>query len=109
MNLSRESTWSHCWPSEFNPSRWTAKHGPNPAGDEELHHYIGELLYKEGSFVAAEPHFLASGKRDSARLLGDMFLQWMSATNSAPGPLALRGTLSYLQNSNILAARTFIT
>ncbi|KAJ7590012.1 hypothetical protein C8J56DRAFT_1048180 [Mycena floridula] len=37
------------------PSRWTAKHGPNPAGDEELHHYIGELLYKEGSFVAAEP------------------------------------------------------
>ncbi|KAJ7590055.1 hypothetical protein C8J56DRAFT_936788 [Mycena floridula] len=75
MNLSRESTWSHCWPSEFNPRRWTAKHGPNPAGDEELHHYIGELLYK-----------------DSARLLADMFLQWI-----------------YLQNSNIPAARTFIT
>lgn len=26
--------------------RWSAKHGPCPAGDPGLQHYIGELLYK---------------------------------------------------------------
>ena len=26
--------------------RWSAKHGPCPAGDPGLHHYVGELLYK---------------------------------------------------------------
>ena len=25
---------------------WTAKAGPCPAGDPDLNHYIGELLYK---------------------------------------------------------------
>ncbi|KAJ3827218.1 hypothetical protein F5878DRAFT_440915 [Lentinula raphanica] len=86
---------------------WSAKHGPCPAGDQQLHHYVGELLYKEGSFAAAEPHLLASGSRDSARLLAEMFIQW--ATPSATfGPFALRGTIPYLQNGNILAARTFI-
>ncbi|KAF8736697.1 hypothetical protein AX14_014107 [Amanita brunnescens Koide BX004] len=87
---------------------WTVKHGPYPAGDPELHRYIGELLYKEGGFEAAETHFLASGSRDSARLLAEMFVQWTSAGGS-PGTFALRGTLPYLQNGNILAARTFIT
>ena len=28
---------------------WTAKHGVCPAGDQDLHHYVGELLYK-GAF-----------------------------------------------------------
>lgn len=27
-------------------TRWTAKHGTYPIGDPDLHHYIGELLYK---------------------------------------------------------------
>lgn len=94
------------------PHRWSAKHGPCPAGDQDLHHYVGELLYKgplfrsimyipltthrlaEGAFEAAEPHFLASGKRDSARLLADMFIQW-SSTGGSPGAFALRGTLPY--------------
>lgn len=86
---------------------WSAKHGPCPAGDQALHHYVGELLYKEGSFEAAEPHFLASGSRDSARLLAEMFIQWATPTSTF-GPFALRGTIPYLQNGNILAARTFI-
>ncbi|KAF9460334.1 hypothetical protein BDZ94DRAFT_1266317 [Collybia nuda] len=86
---------------------WSAKHGDCPAGDEDLHHYVGELLYKEGAFDIAEPHFLASGKRDSARLLAEMFVQWLS-TGGTPGAFALRGTIPYLQNGNILAARTFI-
>ncbi|KAF8071578.1 hypothetical protein FPV67DRAFT_1411743 [Lyophyllum atratum] len=87
---------------------WSAKHGECPAGDQDLHHYVGELHYKEGSFELAEPHFLASGKRDSARLLADMFIEWSSA-GGTPGPFALKGVIPYLQNGNILAARTFIT
>ncbi|KAF5327502.1 hypothetical protein D9619_004982 [Psilocybe cf. subviscida] len=86
---------------------WSAKHGPCPAGDPDLHHYIGELLYKEHVFDVAEVHFLAAGKRDSARLLAEMFIQWAAPTNSY-GLFALRGTVPYLQNGNILAAKTFI-
>ncbi|KAI0775263.1 hypothetical protein BD413DRAFT_603221 [Trametes elegans] len=87
---------------------WSAKAGPHPGGDPDLHHYVGELLYKEGSFEAAEPHLLAAGKRDSARLLAEMFADWVGP-DASPAPFALRGTLPYLQNGNILAARTFIT
>ncbi|KAH9838439.1 uncharacterized protein C8Q71DRAFT_751202 [Rhodofomes roseus] len=86
---------------------WSAKHGPCPAGDASLHHYIGELLYKEGSFDLAEPHFLASGQRDSARLLAEMFVEW-EAVGGTAGTFALRGAIPYLLNGNILAARTFI-
>ncbi|KAF9558840.1 hypothetical protein CPC08DRAFT_763698 [Agrocybe pediades] len=86
---------------------WSAKHGPNPAGDPDLQHYVGELLYKEGAFEAAEPHFLASGKRDSARLLAEMLIEWASDTG-AYGVFSLRGTIPYLQNGNVLAAKTFI-
>jgi hypothetical protein len=87
---------------------WSAKHGPWLAGDPELRHYVGELLYKEGAFDAAEPHLLASGKRDSARLLADMMVDW-SAAGGTPGSFALRGTIPYLLNGNILAAHIFIT
>ncbi|TFY64896.1 hypothetical protein EVJ58_g2318 [Rhodofomes roseus] len=72
-----------------------------------LHHYVGELLYKEGSFDLAEPHFLASGQRDSARLLAEMFVEW-EAVGGTAGTFALRGAIPYLLNGNILAARTFI-
>lgn len=48
----------------------------------------------EGDFVGAEPHFLASGQRDSARLLAEMFLQW--SDGEKPGIFALRGTLPYV-------------
>ncbi|KAH9850297.1 hypothetical protein C2E23DRAFT_835943 [Lenzites betulinus] len=86
---------------------WSAKAGPHPAGDPDLHHYVGELLYKEGSFAVAEPHFLAGGKRDSGRVLAEMFVEW-AGSDSPGGPFALRGTIPYLLNGNILAARTFI-
>ncbi|KAJ7284401.1 hypothetical protein C8J57DRAFT_1119279 [Mycena rebaudengoi] len=88
---------------------WSAKHGPCPAGDSELHHYVGELLFKDGAFEAAEPHLLASAKRDSARLLAEMFSEWSASDPASHGTFALRGTLPYLQNGNILGARTFIT
>ncbi|PSR74257.1 hypothetical protein PHLCEN_2v10001 [Hermanssonia centrifuga] len=87
---------------------WSAKHGPCPAGDPSLQHYVGELLYKEGSFDTAEIHLLAAGKRDSARVLAQMYIEWLSA-GGTPGAFALRGTIPYLQNGNILAARTFLS
>ncbi|KAI0926188.1 hypothetical protein AcW1_008420 [Taiwanofungus camphoratus] len=87
---------------------WSANYGLCPAGDPDLHHYIGELLYKEGAFESAEPHLLAAGKRDSARLLSQMFAEW-AASGGTPGVFALRGTIPYLQNGNILAARTFLS
>jgi hypothetical protein len=86
---------------------WSAQHGICPAGDQDLHHYVGELLYKEGAFEVAEVHLLASGKRDSARLLAEMFLHW-ALPSQVYGLFAIRGTIPYLQNGNILAARTFI-
>ncbi|THG95725.1 hypothetical protein EW026_g5976 [Hermanssonia centrifuga] len=71
---------------------WSAKHGPCPAGDPSLQHYVGELLYKEGFFDTAEIHLLAAGKRDSARVLAQMYIEWLSA-GGTPGAFALRGTI----------------
>jgi len=85
---------------------WTAKAGSWPAGDPDLHYYVGELLYKEGEFVAAQPHLLNAGTRDSARLLAEMSVEWSAGL--VPGHFALHGVLPYLENGNILAARTFI-
>ncbi|EJD37312.1 DUF410-domain-containing protein [Auricularia subglabra TFB-10046 SS5] len=88
---------------------WSAKYGECPAGDPDLHHYIGELLYKEGAFVQAEPHLLSAGKRDSARLLGQLLAEWSKAGSSSDlGLFAARGTLPYLELENILAARAFL-
>ncbi|TEB27088.1 cytoplasmic protein [Coprinellus micaceus] len=87
---------------------WSAKHGEYPTGDPELHHYVGELLFKEGQYDIAEQHLLASGTRDSARLLADAFLQWAGSGAANFGLFALRGTIPYLQNGSILAAKAFI-
>lgn len=48
--------------------------------------------HAEGSFDAAEPFLLAAGKRDSARLVAEMFLEWAGPEGPA-GAFALRGTL----------------
>ncbi|KAI0342922.1 hypothetical protein BDW22DRAFT_1330467 [Trametopsis cervina] len=87
---------------------WSARSGPCPSGDPGLHHYVADILYKEGAFEVAELHYLAAGKRDSARSLAQMHVEW-SSTGGAPGAFALRGTIPYLQNGNILAARSFLS
>ena len=128
----------------LNSYRWSAKHGEYPAGDPALRHYIGDLLHKgrlkhiylanhnnsltpEGDFVGAEPHLLAAGTRDSARLLAQVYFDWAKESNSLKshaGTFALRAVLPYaahsrtplsrfiiyryLLNGNILAARTFL-
>jgi golgi to ER traffic protein 4 len=130
----------------LNPYRWSAKQGPYPAGDSALQHYIGDLLLKgtrrithviqthtlvspECDFVGAEPHLLASGTRDSARLLAQLYFDWARASDSLgshAGIFSLRGVLPYvlrphifqlrvpfssnryLLNGNVLAARAFL-
>ncbi|CAE7116292.1 unnamed protein product [Rhizoctonia solani] len=87
---------------------WSAKHGKCPAGDPELHYYCGELLYREGAFEIAEQHLLNSASRDSARLLAQVMFEW-SRDGTNPGAYAIRGTIPYLLNTSILAARTFLT
>jgi len=92
-------------------SSWTVKAGKCPAGEPDLNHYVGELLFKEGALDAAEPYLLAAGKRDSARTLAQLYHQWLHLPNNreAVGAFACRGTLPYLLNGNIAAARNFLT
>ncbi|KZW03437.1 DUF410-domain-containing protein [Exidia glandulosa HHB12029] len=88
---------------------WSAKHGECPTGDPDLHHYIGELLYKDGAFAQAEVHLLSAGKRDSARILGQMFAEWASSSpETVPSLFAARAVFPYLETENILAARAFL-
>ncbi|KAG9046339.1 hypothetical protein FS837_004608 [Tulasnella sp. UAMH 9824] len=92
---------------------WSAKAGECPAGDPDLHQYIGELFYKESDFLHAEAHLVAAGSRDSALLLAQLLFDWYQAASSTdasidPGLFALRGTIPSLTTTNILAARTFL-
>ena len=52
-------------------------------------------FFSEGAFEAAEVHLLASGKRDSARLLAEMFIHW-ALPNQVYGLFAIRGTIPYV-------------
>ncbi|KAG8747314.1 hypothetical protein FRC10_001493 [Ceratobasidium sp. 414] len=65
-------------------------------------------LFLEGSFEAAEPYLLNSASRDSARLLAQMMFEWWR-DGANLGAYAIRGTIPYLLNTSIVAARTFLT
>ncbi|KAG8788327.1 hypothetical protein FRC15_004910 [Serendipita sp. 397] len=87
---------------------WSAKHGIYATGDPGLHGFIGELFYKEQDFVAAEPHLIASGSRESAKTLANMLFTW-SRNGAEPGTYASKGVIPYLLRGNILAARAFLS
>jgi len=64
----------------------------------------------EGDCIGAEPHLLASGTRDSARLLAQVYFDWAKASNSLEshaGTFALRGTLPYGLRSHIYYGDSF--
>ena len=92
----------------YTLNRWSSKSGPYRNGDPPIHAYIGELLYKEHDFAAAEPYLLSSGSRDSARLLASMLFEW-SRSGAEPGAYASRGTIPFLQSGNVLGARYFLS
>jgi hypothetical protein len=59
-------------------------------------------LPPETDFVGAEPHLLAAGTRDSARLLAQVYFDWAKASNSLEshaGTFALRAVLPYAVHS----------
>ncbi|CAG7854194.1 SubName: Full=Uncharacterized protein {ECO:0000313/EMBL:CCA70416.1} [Serendipita indica DSM 11827] len=87
---------------------WSARHGSYPSGDPSLHGFIGALLAKEHDFVAAEPHLLASGTRESAKTLAQMLFAW-SRDGAEPGTYASKGVIPFLLTGNVLAARTFMS
>ncbi|GAA5884495.1 hypothetical protein JCM3774_004555, partial [Rhodotorula dairenensis] len=93
---------------------WTAKTGSGPAGDVEIHEYLGETLYKELDYDQASLHLLVCPTQDAARTLANVLFDWHkldpdSPRESAVGRYAARGVLSYLEASFILAARTFLS
>lgn len=93
--------------ADLNRCRWSAKHSPYQTGDPALHAFVGDLLYKENEFIAAEPHLLAAGTRDSAKTLANMLFAW-SRQGADPGTYASKGVIPFLLAGNILAARAFL-
>ncbi|GAA5977097.1 hypothetical protein JCM10908_004855 [Rhodotorula pacifica] len=93
---------------------WTSKTGSGPAGDVEIHEYLGETLYKELDYDQATLHLLVCPTQDAARTLANVLFDWHkldpdSPRESSVGRYAARGVLSYLEASFILAARTFLS
>lgn len=64
-----------------------------------MHHSIlriDAISIQEGAYDAAEIHLLAAGKRDSARLLSRVFIEWGQSSGSVSSHVsafALRGTI----------------
>lgn len=54
--------------------------------------------FKERLFELAEPHLLAAGKRDSARLLAHLLVDWSNGASNV-GLYASRGVIPYVSNS----------
>ncbi|GAA5953606.1 hypothetical protein JCM21900_003359 [Sporobolomyces salmonicolor] len=91
---------------------WTAKTGSGPAGDVEIHQYLGETLYKELNYHQATLHLLVCPTQDAARTLANVLFDWSKLDKegeTAVGRYAARGALSYLESTFILAARTFLS
>jgi hypothetical protein len=104
----RSNIWLDAQLIGYAPCRWSSKIGPYLNGDPLIHAYIGELLYKEHDFAAAEPYLLSSGSRDSGRLLASMLFEW-SRNGAEPGAYASRGTIPLLQVGNVSGARSFLS
>ncbi|BGP41695.1 hypothetical protein JCM10449v2_005686 [Rhodotorula kratochvilovae] len=91
---------------------WTSKTGSGPAGDVEIHQYLGETLYKELDYHQASLHLLVCPTQDAAHTLASVLFDWSKLDpekEAGVGRYAARGTLSYLESSFILAARTFLS
>ncbi|CAB4434396.1 unnamed protein product [Rhizophagus irregularis] len=85
---------------------WTVKFGENPAGDPELHHFVGELFWKDKMYHEAEPHFLA-GNAESSKSYGKMLAEWSGKDHpSKRGAYIARAVLQYLCLRSIREAKT---
>ncbi|RIA93012.1 hypothetical protein C1645_37012 [Glomus cerebriforme] len=84
---------------------WSVKFGENPAGDPGLHHYVGELFWKDKMYSEAEPHFLA-GNAESSKSYGKMLAEWSEKDlSSKRGAYIARAVLQYLCLRSIREAK----
>lgn len=83
------------------PPSWSAKFGPYPAGEPELHHVAGSLYAAEHDAYDAERHLLL-GTRDSAPLLAALEYEWYTTDDAhTAGLYAARAVLPYLLLGNV--------
>ncbi|KAF8539764.1 hypothetical protein BDD12DRAFT_836346 [Trichophaea hybrida] len=83
---------------------WTSKLGAFPAGDPELHHFIGNLYSQEDEVYEAEKHLLL-GTKESADVLTRTLYEWykQDETRTAPTYIA-RAVFGYLLVGNLREA-----
>jgi hypothetical protein len=80
---------------------WTCKFGQYPAGDPELHHFVGNLYAQEDEVAEAERHLLL-GSRESADVLANFLYEWYQQDQAHTAPLyAARAVLPYLLIGNL--------
>jgi hypothetical protein len=83
---------------------WTSKFGEYPAGDPELHHFLGTLFAAEEEVYDAERHLLL-GTAKSAETLATLLYDWYKddEPHTAPSYIA-RAVFGYLLIGNIREA-----
>jgi len=80
---------------------WTSKFGQYPAGDPELHHFVGNLCAQDDEIVEAEKHLIL-GTRDSADVLAHFLYDWYEHDQAYTAPLyAARAVLPFLLIGNL--------
>ncbi|KAL0635759.1 hypothetical protein Q9L58_005292 [Maublancomyces gigas] len=80
---------------------WSSKHGEFPAGDSELHHFVGNLFAQEDNVYEAEKHFIV-GTPASAETLTHLLYAWYTEDEPHTAPLyAARAVFPYLLVGNI--------
>jgi hypothetical protein len=88
---------------------WSSKHGEYPAGDPELHHFIGKLLAQEDDTYEAEKH-LVVGTKESAETFADMLYEWYTEDEPHTAPIyAARAVLPYMLIGNLRDATRLLT
>ncbi|KAL7274628.1 hypothetical protein RUND412_002460 [Rhizina undulata] len=80
---------------------WSSKMGEFPAGDPELHHFIGTMFAREDDAYNAEKHLLV-GTKESAEILGKLLYKWYAEDEAHTAPeYAARAVFGYLLTGNL--------
>ncbi|RPB03713.1 DUF410-domain-containing protein [Choiromyces venosus 120613-1] len=88
---------------------WSSKHGEYPAGDPELHHFIGKLFAQEDNTYEAEKH-LVVGTKESAEVFADMLYEWYTEDEPHTAPIyAARAVFPYMLIGNLRDATRSLT
>ncbi|KAI5854813.1 hypothetical protein BZA05DRAFT_392648 [Tricharina praecox] len=83
---------------------WTSKFGEFPAGDPELHHFIGNLYANEDEVYEAEKHLIL-GTRESAEVLARLLYEWYKQDEAHTAPTYIaRAVFGYLLVGNLREA-----